>query len=159
MGNIVSSSLDSLVGYEDCDPSVHNSDFFGDLKLKLTLPPLSRHTTYTLLLFIWVTMTILVWMMRSKMGTRAATVLTFAPLFLFLVGWLRDSTGILMEKLGSNITSVFSKKNKCGVNTDKNDSPDKYWEGKWGFLFGIAPYSGYLLYLVLKYLVLRFRLS
>jgi len=167
MGNIISASLDNLVGYEDCDPSITGPSFFSNLKVNLIPPPLPRRITYIIVLFIWIIMTISVWVLQDKMGTRVSFALTFVPIVTFLIGSLVDSMSSFKSSVTGTkgyISNWFTPKGKsrggkCGATTTTPKKPSKIWKGKWGFIYGLSPYFGYFLYLFIKYWLLRVRIA
>ena len=153
MGQIIASSLDSLVGYEDCDPSITGDSFLQVLQgeFKNLFPPPSKGLTYIFVSLVWLITTIILWILRSEIGKEVVIYLTVLPIFTFLFGVVMDIASGWKDKMYAS--SGWLKK-KLNLKSGTEDLGRK-WKGKWGFIYGLGPYIGYYLYVFLKYWILR----
>ena len=155
MGQIISSSLDSLVGYEDCDPTINASDsFFDILSIKYT----GKKTTYYFVLFIYIIMVLLVTIYKDKLGFYQMALLIVLPWITFGLGTIIDSVqGIKDAWTTKNIWQWFDR----GVGTvspDHNKAAES-WKGKWGFIGGLSPFIIFGLYIWLKFMILKVNMT
>ena len=150
MGQIISSSLDSLVGYEDCDPSIDASDsFFGNLSIQYP----SRKTTYYFVLFIYIIMVLLVTIEKDKLGFYQMCLLIVLPWITFIFGSIIDKVQGIKDKWTTLNFWEWGKDSKGP--SGKAES----WKGKWGFIGGLSPFIIFALYIWLKFMILKVNMT
>jgi len=153
MGQIIASSLDSLVGYEDCDPSITGESFLQVLQgqFKNLFPPPPQSITYIFTGLVWLITTIILWILRKDIGREVVICLTILPICTFAFGVIMDYASGWKDKIHAQ-SGWLKKKLKLKSGTE---DLGRKWKGKWGFIYGLGPYLGYYLYVFLKYWVLR----